>query len=53
MQVSENQTEISYDAAVKELELPLEELEPFIIEGMFHGPTFHHPDLSCDTRVVS
>ncbi|KER22206.1 LOW QUALITY PROTEIN: hypothetical protein T265_14909 [Opisthorchis viverrini] len=32
MQLSENQTELSYDAAARELELPLDELEPFIIE---------------------
>ncbi|CAL8093066.1 unnamed protein product [Calicophoron daubneyi] len=34
MQISENQTEISYDAAVRELELSKEELEPFIIEAV-------------------
>ncbi|OON15959.1 hypothetical protein X801_08232 [Opisthorchis viverrini] len=32
MQLSENQIELSYDAAARELELPLDELEPFIIE---------------------
>ncbi|THD20205.1 putative Dendritic cell protein [Fasciola hepatica] len=34
MQISENQTEISYDSAVRELELPLEGLESFIIEAV-------------------
>ncbi|KAG5446351.1 Eukaryotic translation initiation factor 3 subunit M [Clonorchis sinensis] len=34
MQLSENQMELSYDAAAKELELPLGELEPFIIEAV-------------------
>ncbi|VDP93818.1 unnamed protein product [Echinostoma caproni] len=34
MQISENQADISYDAAVKELELPVENLESFIIEAV-------------------
>ncbi|KAF6769051.1 hypothetical protein AHF37_12199 [Paragonimus kellicotti] len=35
MQLSENQTELTYEAAMKELELPEEMLEPFMIEGQF------------------
>ncbi|CAH8480091.1 unnamed protein product [Dicrocoelium dendriticum] len=34
MQLSENQTELSYDAAARDLELPLDKLEPFIIEAV-------------------